>query len=483
MNALPLDPLSGFSQLKNYLLAHTGLAYYRDKDTELKHKFQKRMSDLHLETYLDYLRHLDSVQGQTERESLIQELTIGETYFFRHQEQFAALKDEVFPEILTSQAGQQRLSIWSAGCATGEEPYSLAILLQQHFSQLQHWQVQILGTDINRESLAQAQRAQYRKWSFRNNSEAFQNSCFYPVEQNWELLPSYRKWVRFQQHNLIQDDFSLLAAEGSLDLIICRNVLIYFDEDTLRRLISQFHRFLQPEGWLVLGPAELTPLSCQPFSATPLSRLSCFRKSPAPTDTRPQNTHQWSLPLLSEFFQTENKPTTTVLPLTQNLFPWLPLPRPQEVPVPQAAENLSPSPPDVSPSRQPPQALALLRQLADQGEFTEVALTCRKLLQREPLNPRLHYYLALALSGQGQIQAAQASLQQALYLDRKHILSHYHLGLLLQKKQDLKAAARAFRNAFKLLQALPEEDVLEEESELTVAQLKASILLHQREIS
>ena len=270
---------AGFEQLKTYVVEQTGLAYYRNKDRELAYKFSRRMEKIQLTDYRDYLAHLQAEAGRDERELLIQELTIGETYFFRYQEQFDAVRDQLLPELIKGVcAERQRLSVWSAGCATGEEIYSLAILLNSAFPQLQSWDVSLLGTDINRDFLRQAETAVYRKWALRNSSDVFLQQYFLRQDQEWHLLPAYRKGVQFRAHNLILDDIAALTPVGGFDLIFCRNVLIYFDQDTYRRLISAFYRALRPGGWLVLGPAELTPLSCEPFASHALSRLSCFRK-------------------------------------------------------------------------------------------------------------------------------------------------------------------------------------------------------------
>ncbi|MBT9544598.1 MAG: tetratricopeptide repeat protein [Candidatus Sericytochromatia bacterium] len=471
----------GFEQLKTYVVEQTGLAYYRNKDRELAYKFSRRMEKIQQTDYRDYLAHLQAEAGRAERELLIQELTIGETYFFRYQEQFDAVRDQLLPELIKGIcAERQRLSVWSAGCATGEEIYSLAILLNSAFPQLQSWDVSLLGTDINRDFLRQAEKASYRKWALRNSSDVFLQQYFLKQDQEWQLLPAYRKGVQFRAHNLILDDIAALIPVGGFDLIFCRNVLIYFDQETYRRLIVDFYRALKPGGWLVLGPAELTPLSCEPFAPHALSRLSCFRKedpaqsaevaafsASASSLSAPAFPDPFAVPELPVFpWQSQLAPASSSLPLLLTHSP--------------LTERLISMP--VQPSL-PSEALNTIRSLADQGQLAAAEALCRQFLAQEPLHVSCHYYLALVLSAQGQTAEALQALKQVLYLDHKHILAHYHQGLLFQQMGQMPAARKAFRNALGLLNTQQEDSSLPDSEEWSVAQLKALLLLQQEEMA
>ncbi|PIQ27657.1 hypothetical protein COW36_07115 [bacterium (Candidatus Blackallbacteria) CG17_big_fil_post_rev_8_21_14_2_50_48_46] len=469
-----------FKRLKAYVLAQTGLAFYSNKDSELASKFSRRLNETQRLDYGDYLDFLETDAGKDERERLIQELTIGETYFFRYHEQFDALREQILPELIHgSCAARQRLAIWSAGCATGEELYSISILLQRSFPLLQTWDLSLLGTDINRDFLRQAEKAAYRKWSFRNLSEVFLAQYFRQENQEWHLLPSYSKCVHYRVHNLIHDDILSMAPPGGFDVIFCRNVLIYFDQVTYRRLISAFYEALQPGGWLILGPAELSPLSCEPFSPHALSRLSCFKKNRAvryfksssfELNSPPFESDQISTPVSSAF---SRQSESLGLPFS---VPGLPL---------FLSETQPPkrSTPTESQTHLKPESLATIRRLADSGQLDEAEALCRQFLVQEPLNISGYYYLALILNAQGQALDALQALKQVLYLDHKHILAHYHQGLLLLQLGQTQVARKAFRNALGLLKLYPEESFLADSDEWTVAQLKAVLLLQQKEIA
>ena len=257
----PPDELLGdpvYPRLKEYLIEATGLAYYADKDADLARRIRRRLSGFGFEdcaSYLDLLR--DPARGAPEMDALVEEVTIGETYFFRHQEHFNALRDLVLPDLIARNAGQRRLRIWCAGCADGAEPYSLSILLRRELAQvLWGWDVSILGTDINRQCLATAREGRYEQWSLRSTPENMKQACFEESGKTWTIVPEYKAGLSFQFHNLVEDAFPPLGEPSAFDLIICRNVMIYFAPNLMRRIVRRFHDCLAPGGWLLVGPSE-----------------------------------------------------------------------------------------------------------------------------------------------------------------------------------------------------------------------------------
>lgn len=456
-----LSPL-GFGALKAFLIAETGLAYYQDKDAELMERVAERALALKCSDYQAYLTRLqDPRAGAAELEALMPRLTIGETYFFRYNEQFEALRTQIVPEILAHKPPDLPLRVWSAGCATGEEAYSLAILLLTHFPRLTGGRLEITATDLNPQSLAQAASARYRKWSFRQNEPSLQEQYFDVEGSLWRLKAPYRQPVKFRTHNLIQDAPSSLSAQP-FDLIVCRNVLIYFDSPTQRRLIQRFYQHLQPQGWLVLGPSELTPLSCYPFGVTKLASLSCFCKG-APLDT-----------------ESEVLLKPRVLPPAVKVLAALPE-RPH-----RDAFAVPPVKPMLQPLKTPelPEMASLhpeLRRLSDLGQLAAAEDLCRELLRKEALNATLHYELALIVLAQGRFEEALGHFQRTLYLDRNHSLAHYHLGLLWYRQDKRSESRRALRNAARLLKDQEDDALLPDADGLTVGQLRALIHLHDKE--
>ena len=251
------DPL--YRRLKEHVVASTGLTYYEDKDADLARRIGLRLSSLGVRDCAAYLDVLyDSLRGPAELDALVAEITIGETSFFRHREHFDALRDIVLPDLIARNRANRGLRIWCAGCADGAEPYSLAILLKREMDiQLRGWEVTILGTDINRRCLARAREAKFEEWVLRSTPEDLKRACFSREGKLWKLAPKYKEGVSFQYHNLVEHSFpSLLNNLSSFDLIVCRNVMIYFGPDLMQRIVGQFHGCLVPGGWLLVGPAE-----------------------------------------------------------------------------------------------------------------------------------------------------------------------------------------------------------------------------------
>lgn len=466
--------LSGFAPLKAYLIEHTGLAYYQDKDAELQDKLQQRMKKLQLNDFSAYLAYLQA-SPELELNQLIPLLTIGETYFFRYAEQFEILQAQILPRLLEQNLRRRSLRIWSAACATGEEIYSLAILLREKFPELESWQLELVGSDLNPECVKKARKACYREWSFRHNPASLKTHFLPTQNQSWLLKPEYRKEVRFVQHNLIQDDFSQIGPAG-FDLILCRNVLIYFNKDTQQRLIKGFYQRLAPQGWLILGPSELSPLDSKPFQAQALSRLSCYQK--APRSQEPETSinqrlqaSQAESPLL-KLPESQTPPKLPVMPV---------LP---ELPILELLSSLSPADPAGALQPEDPaiadQQQSRISKMADQGLLAEAKQLCLEALELCPMDPDLYFQLGVIQRALAETPDALKTLQQVIYLDRQYILAHYYLGLVQLQQGATQLAAKSFRNAARLLKHCADQDLLRGAPKLSAGRLKALIQIQEK---
>jgi chemotaxis methyl-accepting protein methylase len=186
---------------------------------------------------------------------LVEHLTVGETYFLRDPAQIAALRETILPDILMRRTDERRIRMWSAGCSTGEEPYTLAILLLE--KHLTDWDVLLVGTDVNRESLRVAREGRYPAWSFRATPEYVRDRYFEPVKNSWRVIEPIRRMARFAWTNLGAE--SMMPPSADLDLVVCRNVTIYFDQPATQRLYRGLVDSLAPGGWLMLGPSDPMP--------------------------------------------------------------------------------------------------------------------------------------------------------------------------------------------------------------------------------
>jgi chemotaxis protein methyltransferase CheR len=426
--------------LKQHLIDATGLAYYADKGEDLARRVRRRLSSLGLRDCASYMNVLrDSLRGPAEWDALIAEITICETHLFRHTEQFDALRDLVFPDLIARNSSRRRLRIWTAGCATGAETYSMAILLKRELAHLvAGWDVTILGTDINRQCLTQAREGRFEEWTFRTTPEELKRDCFSKEGNLWKIGSKYKEGVSFQYHNLVEHSFpSLVNNLSAFDLIACRNVMIYFGPDLMQKMIGQFHDCLVPDGWLLVGPAEPN-----------MTYFTSFRTVNVPGATFYQRSGQ----------EAANEDQFAYSAVAAMLPPPVPMQKP-------ASESAQPS-------------LAEVRQQADRGEWEESARSCEELLEKDNLNAAAHFYHALILEQMNRHAEAEQSLRRAIYLDRQFIMAHYHLGLFLQNRGDPRRAVRSFENVLELLDRQSEAVTIADGDGITAAELKQSARIH-----
>ena len=448
----PLRADPSYPPLKEYLIASTGLAYYHDREDDLASRVVARMRGrgvLDCAGYLGLLR--DGPRGETELDALIEDLTIGETFFFRHVEVFNALRDRVFPDLIERNRNVRRLRVWSAGCATGAEPYSVAILLKKEFAaDLDGWEVSILGTDINREFLARAVEGRFEEWAFRSTPAELRKECFAPSGGSWRINPRYHEGVSFQYHNLVKHPFpSLLHNLFAFDLILCRNVTIYFSQDVVRRIVGHFHQCLVDGGWLAVGHAEPNLEIFRSFRTVNAVGATLYQKGQE-TPARP-DWPSWS-------------PATSA--------PTPPARKARDDRPVAAQPDPGPAPPTESTE------MAAVKQLADRGDLDGALVACRRLIDGHKLDPAAHFHHALILEQTGHHAESEQALRRAIYLDRNFILAHYYLGLLQQKQGAPGRAARSFQNVLDLLSRKGVAGAVLDAEGLTVADLSALTRRH-----
>ncbi|WP_207553507.1 CheR family methyltransferase, partial [Teichococcus deserti] len=272
-----------FTRLKRLVIARTGHFYYQDKDALLWERLRRRLRDTGLSSASAYLaRLLDEAAGPAEWAALEAEITIGETFFFRYAEQFAALADTILPDILERRGEEKKIRAWSAGCASGAEPYSLAILLHRMLGEaLEQWRPALIGSDLNAAVLAQARRGEYSRWALRSLPAEELERDFTVVEEGrrFQLRPQFRAMVQFERHNLL----SLLDGSSPLqfsefDLILCRNVLIYFHPEVVEQVVRALAGRLREGGWLLLGHAEPNPAFAEFLEVVQLPGTVAYRR-------------------------------------------------------------------------------------------------------------------------------------------------------------------------------------------------------------
>ena len=366
-------------------------------------------------------------------DSLAAHLTIGETYFFRDPAAFEILASQIFPALAQERRSRaKRLRIWSAGCCTGEEPYSIAIALRRAIPDLDDWRVTILATDINSRFLRKAVAGVYGPWSFRGVSDETRSTYFRRTpEGRFKILPAIRKMVTFACLNLVEDVYPALANNTTaMDLIFCRNVLMYFSREQARKVAANFRRALVDGGRLVVSATEASQEVFGQFVSAGIPDIALYRKTaPAPS------------PAMSP---------------------------PPPVPLPARLPEPAPLPPIARADH-----AADARRLANEGDLAAALAACDRALAADKLVAAHHYLRGVILQEQGALDEAVAALQRALFLDPGFVVAHFALGHLVLRQGRSRGAARGFANARALLQKCAPEAVLPESDGITAGRLLA----------
>jgi chemotaxis protein methyltransferase CheR len=413
--------------------------------------------------------------------TFVRHLSVGETHFFRNEPQFTALTQHILPELIERKRHLRQLRIWSAGCSTGEEPYSLAILLEQLLPDLADWSVLLLATDINQEALARAQHGVYGAWSFRQAPPTFQANYFTQEGRTFTLLPRIRQRVTFAYLNLAGDDYPSLPTNTThMDLILCRNVLIYFSPATTHHVVNRLHAALNEDGWLIVGHAEPSQEVFHQFSICNFPDTVVYRKAP--------------------LLKISQAPATPTLPVPQQ--PMMPAPLHYSPPVvaPQPVRPVVAAPPNADDryaaalslaaageyeqaSQQllalaaPPvndgcAAYHLAQLLAGRGELADAERWAQVAVERMPLLAEAHYLHSLLLSEAGQQEAALTALRRCIYVDAEFELAHFALAALYCQQRQAARALRELHLTVTLLAGRPESELLRGSEGLSVGRLR-----------
>ena len=276
------DP--AYLKIRDLIYQISGIYQSQEKLYLLISRCERRMSAVNAKTASEYLEHL-TVRGNrdTELRLLLNEITIGETYMFRSPFQLEALRNVILPQMIEakSKLGFKRIRFWSAGCSTGEEPYTLAMLLVEESEKLlKGWSFDIFATDLNDRSLETAKAGIYGAYALRNTTEQLRNKYFKPIDdKRLQVTQQLKSLIRFDRVNL-SDDSKMVFLKG-IDIIFCCNVLIYFDLASKRRVVQHFYSNLLPNGYLFLGHAESLYQVEDTFRLVHFAGTTAYWKPPA----------------------------------------------------------------------------------------------------------------------------------------------------------------------------------------------------------
>lgn len=462
----------------------------------------------------------DGENGLLELERLVNHLTIGETHFFRDAGQFDALANYVLPGLIARRRPTRTIRIWSAGCASGEEPYSIAMLLRDLVPDLDSWTIMIYGTDVNTRYLEWAKRGVYGQRAFRETrAYAYRERFFTPVNNQYQIHPKIRRMVTFGQLNLAEDGYPAYETNTMfMDLILCRNVTIYFPEAVTRGVIHRFYQSLCPGGWLVVGHSEHSLGTYQRFhthnfpNAILYQRpyedsLAAKERFVSPDAARlPARNSAGASPgaaaarLVMEVHVEQRSPdpisrryrkgrTTGMLLLPTLTIKSAPIMQPANA-VEQAQSLLATGHADqardllqrwIDHNPDDGRACALLGKAhAGLGEWTQAEIWCRRAIQSDPLNLEGYYILGLVYHHQKKTGQAITMMRKVLYIDHADILGHFTLASFYHQCGQDSLAIKSLENARRMLEKYPPDALVPRSDEISVSMLMHTVIRQQK---
>jgi chemotaxis protein methyltransferase CheR len=460
------------SRFRGIITSRLGLYFDDTKLTMLADLLRRRLEARHWASPL-YFGMLEHEPSADECRTLARALTIAETSFFRNADQFRAFTEVVLPECLRTRASTRSLRILSAGCASGEEAYSIAILIREALVD-PSWNVMIRAVDVNPDTLEKAARACYTNWALRETPAAVRQKWFRADGNMFFLDPAIRNAVEFEERNLVEEDTDLWQP-GAYDVVFCRNVLMYFTPDKARTVVDRIANALTNDGYLFLGHAETLRGLSESFHLQHVSNAFYYQRKESPgrrqsTSAAMSVASDPSAPFIAEVVDSTDTWVDAVQKAAQRIESLAeasaPVPIASTAPVSQyelgsvldlvqkerfaeALERIRAFPAESM--RDPDVMLLRAALLTHGGQLVAAAETCRQLLTIDDLSAGAHYLLALCHEGVGDRPSAAEYDRIAIYLDPSFAMPYLHLGLLARRASDSQGAREAFTRALTLL--------------------------------
>lgn len=492
------------SKLSDFVASRMGLHFPSHRHADLLKGARSAARELGCEDLGLFVDKLLSTSWDREQiELLARHLTVGETYFFRNKGDFNYIENIILPRLVRSRkSGERYLRFWSAACCSGEEAYSVAMMLDNCLPSIQDWNVTILGTDINPHFLRKAQEGVYREWSFRQMPRLFRTKYFEEMSKGcFRIIPRIRKMVQFSYLNLVSDPYpSISNGTNAMDVILCRNVLIYFLPRQMEEVIRGLSRSIVDDGWLAVSACEAPYIPRNELCKCDSRDAMLFRKADAVVperrpSSRPPATQQKKRDKVSP---ADAGKRSMVRPAWQSATPEPPDEKAEEADPCTEAELLfdkgqyakaadrlirilSGNANDTLDRAKSKDAMILLvRALANAGRLRDALEWCETSVDSDKLDPRFHFLHATILQETAAAGKAAEALRRVLYLDPGHVLAHFSLGNLCRVEGRTEESKRHFENALKQLNDLPKDRVIPESDGITAGRLASTIEVMNR---
>lgn len=481
-----------FLLFQSYLVDRSGIYITEDRQDGLAEKLRERIVFLRIDTFESYLAYLkENPKGPLELKALLNILTIGETYFFRNEPHFKALENYILPKLIKSK--NRTLRLWCAGCSTGEEPYSLAMFLREKLPDFSTWSVSILATDINQKSLQASKKGIYGERSVNYVPCDWLGKYFQKDGKKFQLSTEIKNMVDFEYHNLASDPFHYPGMQD-LDLLFCRNVTIYFDIETLKKVVSQFSYCLKNEGHFFIGHSETLWGISSDFQPIELDQTFIYKKKYGKDNFHHPVNH---FPSMSEeisgkwtevsgrwdFTNNIEKSDSLDLKLDEDArffddnsfldeldkaFDYYKNKKYEEA-LKIFDDHLLKMPHNI------PVLMARATIYSDKNFYEKAITDLDDVIECDNLYAPAHFLMGHIRERQKKFEAAIDCFRRVVYIDESLSIAYLYLGNIYRYRGDLEKAKKEYSNCIKSLEGKRDQDPIDLSEDMTVGILAQSV--------
>ncbi len=432
--------LEQFIMFRDYINEHSGIFIDDTKLDSLRISLFARATFKGFISYEEYFHFLQ--QNQQEFNELLNLITINETSFFRFKTQFDVLQEKVLPELISLKKNLDRsIRIWSAGCSTGEEPYSIGMILLEIIPDSENWDIQIYGTDVSKRALDHAKDGFFNEKSIEGVDEYFIQKYFNKINNSYRVNEKLRQLVSFGYHNLIREPYPL-AVMSNWDIIFCRNVTIYFRIESTKRVISNFYKSLNPTGYLFIGHSETLAHINDDFNLIEAKNIFYYKKEKKRKKGRTlrkdllfEDKKQWqSLEQDNTQNDSNKRELEDLLRRSNNYFKQ----KKFELAMPLLKRLLKNDPDNT-------QAYLICAFIhANQDKLKEALLECQAALQINPFLPAAHYLLGVIYTKKDEMKKSIEEYNKTIYIDPNFALAHLNLASIYYSSGQYELAEKEY---------------------------------------
>ncbi len=460
-----------FEVFQNFIMENSGIFFDDSKIDSLRRALLARTTSMNLRNYNEYYKFLKfNPRGEEEFKELLNLVTISETYFFRDAKHLETLRKYILPKLLEEKRliGDRGIRIWSAGCATGEEPYSIAVILTEELQNIKDWDIEIFASDVSTNALKIAQSGIYTKWSLRSTDRSYIKKYFTLENEHhrYRLNDEIKRMVKFEYFNLIKEPFPLSKMGNYWDIIFCKNVTIYFKRDSTKRVIHDFFNSLRDGGILFVGLAESLYQISNEFQLVEMGGSFIYKKEKEEIIKPPYLLPSYpkrKIDVFSPFSSTQMKRRTIVERQTSIEQPEKPKEKEDVLELYKKAEYyfeenqfdralLELMKIVKTVDNHPETHLMIADIYANDKRYDAAEEECRKAIAINSILTSAHFLLGVVLHKQDKIEEAISELKKTIFLEPNLSMAHINLAKIYHEMHAYKKALKSYYVALKILE-------------------------------